>query len=213
MRKIFVLAFMAMSMSLMAQHVTPLSIQVADLKLDSLRALYHSEPTMYRASLDVVAQQYERTAEELKKAEAELKAEQAHAMEIENALKEATKMAASLKKLYAKEEAELKAMQKVVEKQQRALNKQKALNDANRENYSQILEQQQTQLGNSLRELAERLRGVTEMETSIQSSQTALLAYKNEVEQKAAELAALTAQYKERVAILKAEQKSAKSMQ
>ena len=197
----------------MAQHVTPLSIQVADLKLDSLRALYHSEPTMYRASLDVVAQQYERTAEELKKAEAELKAEQAHAMEIENALKEATKMAASLKKLYAKEEAELKAMQKVVEKQQRALNKQKALNDANRENYSQILEQQQTQLGNSLRELAERLRGVTEMETSIQSSQTALLAYKNEVDQKAAELAALTAQYKERLAILKAEQKSAKMMQ
>ena len=97
------MAFMAMSMVMMAQHVTPLNIQIAEVKLDSLRTLYQTEPTMYRASLDVVAQQLARNNEELKQAEAELKSEQAHAKEMENAIKEATKMSASLKKLYAKE--------------------------------------------------------------------------------------------------------------
>ena len=122
-------------------------------------------------------------------------------------------MAASLRKLYAKEESELKSMQKVVEKQQRALNKQKALNAANRENYSQLLEKQQKELGYSLRELSERMRAISDMETIIQNNQTSLIAYTREVEAKATQLAELKAQYKERLGILKSEQKSAKSMQ
>lgn len=204
---------MAMSMVMMAQHVTPLNIQIAEVKLDSLRTLYQTEPTMYRASLDVVAQQLARNNEEIKQAEAELKSEQAHAKEMENAIKEATKMSASLKKLYAKEESEIKSMQKIVEKQQRALNKQKALNEANKQNYSQLLEQQQKELGYELREIAERIRAISDLESVLQNSQTNLIAFMREIEEKATRLATLKAQYKERLAILKAEQKAAKSMQ
>ncbi len=207
------MAFMAMSMVMMAQHVTPLNIQIAEVKLDSLRTLYQTEPTMYRASLDVVAQQLARNNEEIKQAEAELKSEQAHAKEMENAIKEATKMSASLKKLYAKEESEIKSMQKIVEKQQRALNKQKALNEANKQNYSQLLEQQQKELGYELREIAERIRAISDLESVLQNSQTNLIAFMREIEDKATRLATLKAQYKERLAILKAEQKAAKSMQ
>ena len=213
MRKLFVMAFMAMSMVMMAQHVTPLNIQIAEVKLDSLRTLYQTEPTMYRASLDVVAQQLARNNEEIKQAEAELKSEQAHAKEMENAIKEATKMSASLKKLYAKEESEIKSMQKIVEKQQRALTKQKALNEANKQNYSQLLEQQQKELGYELREIAERIRAISDLESVLQNSQTNLIAFMREIEDKATRLATLKAQYKERLAILKAEQKAAKSMQ
>ena len=202
-----------MSMVMMAQHVTPLNIQIAEVKLDSLRTLYQTEPTMYRASLDVVAQQLARNNEEIKQAEAELKSEQAHAKEMENAIKEATKMSASLKKLYAKEESEIKSMQKIVEKQQRALNKQKALNEANKQNYSQLLEQQQKELGYELREIAERIRAISDLESVLQNSQTNLIAFMREIEDKATRLATLKAQYKERLAILKAEQKAAKSMQ
>ena len=207
------MAFMAMSMVMMAQHVTPLNIQIAEVKLDSLRTLYQTEPTMYRASLDVVAQQLARNNEEIKQAEAELKSEQAHAKEMENAIKEATKMSASLKKLYAKEESEIKSMQKIVEKQQRALTKQKALNEANKQNYSQLLEQQQKELGYELREIAERIRAISDLESVLQNSQTNLIAFMREIEDKATRLATLKAQYKERLAILKAEQKAAKSMQ
>ena len=207
------MAFMAMSMVMMAQHVTPLNIQIAEVKLDSLRTLYQTEPTMYRASLDVVAQQLARNNEEIKQAEAELKSEQAHAKEMENAIKEATKMSASLKKLYAKEESEIKSMQKIVEKQQRALNKQKALNEANKQNYSQLLEQQQKELGYELREIAERTRAISDLESVLQNSQTNLIAFMREIEDKATRLATLKAQYKERLATLKAEQKAAKSMQ
>jgi len=213
MRKLFVLAFMAMSMMVMAQHVTPVNIQIAEVKLDSLRNLYQSEPTMYRASLAVVSQQLERNAEELKNAAAELKAEQTHAKQMESAIKSATKMAANLKKLYLKEESELKSVQSSIEKQQRSLTRQTLLNEGNHENFRLFLEKQQLDLGYALRELGERQNYITDMETAIQNAQSGLLEYMREIEVKQSQLATLNAQLKERLAIIKAEQKSAKSMQ
>jgi hypothetical protein len=204
---------MAMSMMVMAQHVTPVNIQIAEVKLDSLRNLYQSEPTMYRASLAVVSQQLERNAEELKNAAAELKAEQTHAKQMESAIKSATKMAANLKKLYLKEESELKAVQSSIEKQQRSLTRQTLLNEGNHENFRLFLEKQQLDLGYALRELGERQNYITDMETAIQNAQTGLLEYMREIEVKQSQLATLNAQLKERLAIIKAEQKSAKSMQ
>ena len=158
MRKLILLAFMALGMSAFAQKVTPLNVQLAEVKLDSLRSLYIAEPMMYRASLEVVAQELAKNAEELKNARAELKDEMAHAKEMEKSIGEATKMTASLKKIYGKEESTLKSMQKTVEKQQRKLNSNKRLNKEARDSYATMLEKQQKELGYSLRELAERQR-------------------------------------------------------
>ena len=127
----------------MAQQVTPVTISLAEFKVDSLRTLYGSEPIMYRASLDAVAQALEKNATELKSAKAELKSEQQLTKEMESSLKGATKMAASMKKLYSKEEGELKSMQKVVTGQQKMLTKQKELNDETREAYTAFLDKQQ----------------------------------------------------------------------
>ena len=123
-KSIFAVAFLAFGLSAFAQHVTPLNIRIADVKLDSLRALYISEPMMYRASLDVVSQALDENANQLKAAKAEFKDEQAHAKEMASSLKEASKMTASLKKIYSQEESTLKGMQKTVENQQRKLNGQ-----------------------------------------------------------------------------------------
>lgn len=206
------MAFMALSLSAFAQHVTPLSIEIADPKIDSLRALYIAEPTMYRAALEVAVQALAKNAEEVKAAKAELKTEQAHGKEMGNSLKEALKMAASLKKLYTKEESELKSMQKVVEKQQKTLNKQKELNQASRDSYLQVLEQQQKELGYSLREVAERQRAVADMETAIQNSQTDLQSYIQETQQKSFDITELENLLNQRLALVKAEQKTAKTM-
>ena len=213
MKKIFICAFMAMSLTAMAQHVTPLSIKIADVDLMSLRTQYQSEPTMYRAALEVAAKDLAKNAEELKAARAQLKVEQTHAKEMESSLKEATRMAASLKSLYAKEEAELKGMQKTVENQQKTLGRQIELNQETRENYVSFLEQQQKELSYSLREVADRQRAISDLEASINSSKTNLQYYVQEVNQKEAELAMLETQHKDRTAMIKAEQKSAKSMQ
>lgn len=213
MKKFFFTAFVALSMTAMAQHVTPLSIEIADVKLDSLRTLYLAEPPMYRASLNVVEQALDKNAEEIKAAKAELKVEQAHAKEMGNSLKGANKMVAALKKLYAKEEGELKSMQKVVEKQQKTLSKQKGLNKETSTNYSTLLEKQQKELSYSLRDVADRQRAIADLEQTLQNGQTSLQAYVHETEQKATELAQKEALLKERQAQLKAEQKTAKTMQ
>jgi chromosome segregation ATPase len=213
MKKIFLMAFAALSLSAMAQNVTPLNIQLYDFKVDSLRALYMSEPIMYRAALDAVAQQLAKNGEEIKAAKQELKTEQAHAKEKASSLKDAMKMTASLKKLYEKEDAEVRAMQKVVEKQQKTLNKQKELNQETRDAYAQLLEQQQKELGYALREIAERMRSTSDIYTAIQNSQTDLQAYEQQVAQKAHDLSLLEAELKARQTSVKAEQKAAKSMQ
>ena len=88
-----------------------------------------SEPDMLRARLKTVAQQFDKNAEEIKAARTELKVEQAHAKEMKKSLADAAKMAAALKKLYGKEESELKSMQSVVEKQQKGISKKKELNN------------------------------------------------------------------------------------
>ena len=130
-----------------------------------------------------------------------------------NSLKDALKMTAALKGVYGKEESALKSMQKTVEKQQRKLTTNRRLNQEARDNYSQMLEKQQKELGYNLREVAERQRSVAELETTIQNWQTTLQNYVQETQQKAADIAALEATYKQRLAMLKAEQKTAKTMQ
>ena len=213
MKKIFLFAFAALSLSVMAQHVTPVSITVTEVKLDSLRAKYMSEPIMYRASLDALLVELNRDAEALKAAKTELKVEKAHADQIDKTLKQTAKMVGSLKKIYSNEEKELRSLQKTIEKQQKTLNKQNELNQETRDSYLRILERQQKELGYLLREVAERQRALAELDTSIQNKQTDRQNYVQETQQKTVELAGIEAQIKERIALVKAEQKSAKAMQ
>ena len=168
---------------------------------------------MYRAALDNVAKSLDRNAEELKAVKTEFKVEQAHSKEMAKGLNEAGKLATSLKKLYSKEEGELKGMQKTIENQQKTLNKQQALSQDTRETYLVFLEQQQKELGYAIREAAERLRSISEMETQIQNRKTDLQNYEQLVSQKAAEIAKLENTLKQRQAAVKSEQKAAKSMQ
>lgn len=213
MKKIFLFAFAALSLSVMAQHVTPVSITVTEVKLDSLRAKYMSEPIMYRASLDALLMELNRDTEALKAAKTELKVEKAHADQIDKTLKQTAKMVGSLKKIYSNEEKELRSLQKTIEKQQKTLNKQNELNQETRDSYLRILERQQKELGYLLREVAERQRALAELDTSIQNKQTDRQNYVQETQQKTVELAGIEAQIKERIALVKAEQKSAKAMQ
>ena len=213
MKKFFLMAFAALSMSALAQSVTPVSITLAEFKVDSLRALYMAEPIMYRAALDNVSKALAKNAEEIKAAKNVLKVEQQHAKEMVNGMKEASSLAASLKKLYAKEEQELKDMQKVVEKQQKTLNKQQELTQDTREAYTAFLDKQQKELGYALREVAERARAISELETQINNRQSELQAFDQQVAQKTAEITMLEGQLKERQNSVKSEQKAAKSMQ
>jgi len=196
-----------------AQTVSPVTITLAEFKVDSLRALYMAEPIMYRAALDNVSKALERNAEEIKAAKAVLKVEQQHAKEMVNGMKEASSLASSLKKLYSKEEEELKDMQKVVEKQMKTLNKQQELTQDTREAYTAFLDKQQKELGYALREVAERARAISELETQINNRQTEMQGFDQQVAQKTAEITALENQLKARQNSVKAEQKAAKTMQ
>ena len=211
-KKFFLMAVLALSMSAFAQRVTPLNITLAEVKLDSLRTLYLAEPIMYRASLDALAQALEKNDKEVKAAKTELKVEKQHAKEMGTSLKKAETMVASLKKLYGKEEDELRNMSKTVEKQMKTLGKQNELNDETRNLYRSFLEKQQQELNYSLRDVAERARAISDLETSIQNAKSNLSQFEQQANLKESELKFLETQLKERQKLVKEEQKAAKSL-
>ena len=133
MKNVFVIFLMGFSLTIMAQHVTPLDIKIAELNLDSLRGAYLAPPTMYRASLDVVAEQLEENAQQIKEAQNELRIEMIHAKEMRRVLNEGVKRLSVLKKTYAKEEAEIKALMETLENQRQKLEKQTELNQQTRD--------------------------------------------------------------------------------
>jgi len=210
MRKILLFAFVCMSMSVLAQHVTPLNIRLTEVNLDSLRAMHRTEPRVYRTALDVLEQGLMQNAEEIKAAKTELKAEKAHAKQLDASLKEASKLAKALSKLYDKESGEVKALQSAVTKQQEEISHQTALNKETRELYLRFLSKQQDELGYVLRDVADRQRAITDLENSIQKGHSIRHNFVLETEVKAKDITALESQLKSRMAKIKNEKKSAK---
>jgi len=196
-----------------AQHVTPIEVNVVDLNLDSLRDAYMSQPAMYQSALKVAEQELEQNAADLKKARAQQKAEETHVKEMSLTLQEAQKLIAGLKKTFAQEEKELKTMLKTIGKQQANLLKQTDLNPETRENYSRLLEEQQKGLNYSLRDVADRMRAITDMEEDLRKGQNNINAYHQETIQKAIDITSLETKIKHNMAKLKKEQKAAKSIQ
>ena len=212
MKKLFIIAFVSLSMATMAQHVNPLAISVAEINLDSLRAAYLAQPTMYRASLEVVAEQLEQNAQQIKSATQELKQEQAHGKEIARATKEANKNLTALQKLCEKEESEKDALLVMIEQQKKKLTRQDKVNSQTTDYYVQMLNEQQQIVEQSMSDLKIRKQQVEQLLEEWQALQLKYQTYTQEIEKKAFELAQTEVLLKERMKILKEEQKAAKSL-
>jgi uncharacterized protein (DUF3084 family) len=199
-------------MATMAQHVSPLSIQIAEINLDSLRNAYLAQPTMYRASLEVVAEQLEQNAQQIKSATQELKQEQAHGKEIARATKEANKNLTAILKQYDKEETERDALLVMIEQQKKKLGRQDKLNSQTADYYVKMINEQQQILEQSVKDLKIRKQQVEQLLEEWQALQFKYQTYTQEIEKKAFELAQTEVLLKERMKILKEEQKAAKSL-
>lgn len=212
MKNVFVIFLMGFSLTIMAQHVTPLDIKIAELNLDSLRGAYLAQPTMYRASLDVVAEQLEENAQQIKEAQNELKTEMSHAKEMKRVLNEGMKRLSVLKKIYAKEEAEIKSLMETLDNQWQKLEKQTELNQQTRDGYIQMFSDEYSRLEQTLSDLANRIQEATLLSNELQNATFSYQAYEQELERKAFDLAQVGALYETRKDALKAEQRAAKSL-
>lgn len=212
MKNVFVIFLMGFSLTIMAQHVTPLDIKIAELNLDSLRGAYLAQPTMYRASLDVVAEHLEENAQQIKEAQNELRIEMIHAKEMRRVLNEGVKRLSVLKKIYAKEEAEIKSLMETLEEQRQKLEKQTELNQQTRDGYIQMFSDEYSRLEQTLSDLANRVQEATLLSNELQNATFSYQTYEQELERKAFDLAQVEALYETRKDALKAEQRAAKSL-
>ena len=104
-------------------------------------------------------------------------------------------------------------MQKTVDKQQKTFAKQKDLNQDTRDSYNLFLENEQKELSYSLREVADRQRAITDLETYLQTTQGQLQNFQQEITQKTASFVQIETELKTRMTTVKVEKKAAKGLQ
>ena len=212
MKRVYLLCLLFVGICASAQQLTPLSIQLAELNLDSLRDAYLAQPTMYRASLEVVEQELEQNAQQIKVAKEQLKAEQNIAKEVAKTIKDGLKMLAAAKKQQASEEKELAALIKLWDAQQKKTAKQDLLNQPTKDVYTTLCAQQKQVLDQLVQDLKAQNKTLTESEEQLKSMQLTWQTFSQSIEKKAFELAQLEVSYQTKKEMLKAEQKAAKKL-
>jgi molecular chaperone DnaK (HSP70) len=150
--------------------------------------------------------------QQIKSATQELKQEQAHGKEIARATKEANKNLIALQNLYEKEESEKDALLVMIEQQKKKLTRQDKVNSQTTDYYVQMLNEQQQIVEQSMSDLKIRKQQVEQLLEEWQALQFKYQTYTQEIEKKAFELAQTEVLLKERMKILKEEQKAAKSL-
>lgn len=214
MKKLFIiLAVAAFGMQLNAQHVAPLTIQLADFALDTMRTKYANDPAMYQTELQRIVLMQEAETKAIKDAWKELKDEKQHAKDLASCLKEVGSAVSSLEKSGSKEEAAIKGMLKTIEKQMKQNSRTSStLNAETRDDYHDYLTAEKRYLESMLDEIAARKKNLSDAMTGARDLQNGLNAFNVEIQQKELDLKQLENTSKTRIATIKNEQKIVKAM-
>lgn len=208
----FVIALAALSLGMSAQHVAPLTVQVTEFNLDTMRTKYANDPQMYATELQHIVLLQEAEQQAIKEAWKELKDEKAHAKNVAACLKDVNGSISNLGKSAEKEMDVLKDMLKSIEKQQKGVRDLKKLKAETREDYNEYLETEKRYLSAMLDELTARQKNLSNAQTGAQSLEAGLNAFNLEIQQKELDLKQLETTSKARIDQIKAEQKIVKQM-
>ena len=209
---IFALALAAISLSMSAQHVAPLNIQLTEFNLDSLRIKNATDQPTYATELQHIALLQDAEMQAIKEAWKVLKDEKAHAKNIAACLKEVNGSISNLQKTAEKEIDVLKNMIKTIEKQLKNLRTLSKLAPETRDSYSDYLTAEKRYLETMLDEVTARQKNLMEAQDGAQRIQADLNAFNLEIQQKELDLKQLETTCKARTEQIKAEQKIVKAM-
>lgn len=211
MKKLFFLAaVLAVVVCAQAQHVTPVTVKITEVNLDSIRTA-NIAPTDYLVEVEKILVSLETNQKELKAVEKELKDEQNHLKNLQAGCKETQKSLATLEKLYTQEHKTLSGLMKSANDQYQKAMKMDKLDRKSRNAFLDMMEAQKEDMEYSLREVDSRLRSVSDNKEKLSKVAAATTAYEQEVKTKALDLAQLTATLKERMDRVKVEVKTTKA--
>lgn len=212
-KSILVLAALAMSLGLSAQHVTKLNIELVSITLDSMRTQYADNLPMYKSELQRIQEVQDAYKKDLNNAAKELKEEKSYAKDVAAYLKQKESTYTTLQKLYTNEQDKLTDMRDAIEKQVSRIQKANRLNSETRDDSRKELDIEKTNIERSLKEVELRLKSISKVIEGLPAEQAALTTFNVEIQQKENDLKQLQATQKTNVNTLKTELKTVKAAQ
>lgn len=210
MKKTFFFALFAMlTLSLSAQHVTPLKVKITEFNLDSLRAQYQGQS--YLLELQRLENLMKDDAKMLKDVQGQLKAEKDFQKQMLNYVDKAEASFKNLQDLSQKELDELAKIKENADKQLRAINSSSLLNEETREKALDQLQNQRRGLDGAINATTNRQTQLANHPVQLQQMRTDLMVYSNEIINKEADIKQLEASLKNKREVIKTEMKNVKS--
>ncbi len=210
MKKTFILAIVAMlTMSMSAQHVTPLNLHITEFNLDELRAQYSGQS--YLLELQRLDKLLKDDTKMLKDAQSQFKTEKEYLKSMTSYI---DKSEASFKKLQEMSKKEIDELTKLKENADKQLTQLNKITDLNLETRDKAVEQLQLQrrgLDAAINATANRQTQLANHPQQIQLIRTDLMVFNNELTNKETDIKQLEATLKSRREIIKAETKNVKA--
>ncbi|MBR4521151.1 MAG: hypothetical protein IKO63_07030 [Paludibacteraceae bacterium] len=208
-KSIFLALFAMLSVSLSAQHVTPLNIHITDFNFDSLRAQYQGQS--YLLELERLEKLMKDDAKKLKDVQGQLKAEKDFQKQMMAYVDKAEASFKNLQTLSQKELDELAKIKENADKQLRAINNTSLLNEETREKALDQLQNQRRGLDGAINATTNRQTQLANHPMQLQQMRTDLMVYSNEIINKEADIKQLETSLKNKREAIKAEVKNVKS--
>lgn len=210
MKKTFFFALFAMlTLSLSAQHVTPLNIHMTEFNLDTLRSLYQGQS--YLLELERLDKLMKDDAKALKDAQNQLKTEKDFQKQMMAYVDKADASFKNLQSLSQKELDELAKIKENADKQLRFINSTSQLSEETREKALDQLQNQRRGLDGAINATTNRQSQLANHPVQLQQMRTDLMVYSNEIINKETDIKQMEASLKQRRDIIKTEMKNVKS--
>ncbi len=212
MKKIILFAMMLMlTVTLSAQHVTPISITLTKVHPESLRAQYKDQPQAYLIELRRLDDLLKSDTKALKDADLQLKAEKEFHKQMNVYVDKAEASFKNLQSISQKELDEMNKLKENVDGQLRAINSTSLLNTESRTKASKMLQVQRHELDSTINAAMKYQTELTDRLSELHKTRTDLMVLNSELINKETDLKQLENTLKHRRDIIKEEIKNVNS--
>ena len=208
-KSIILVLFALLTVSMSAQHVTPLNIQLTELNLDSLRKQYSGQA--YLLELQRLDKLMKEDSKILNDAQKQLKAERNHHKKMLAFIEKAEAGYKNLQALSQKEIAEFDKLKDNTDKQLKDLNSSDELNQETRTKAVEQLQIQRRALEATINATLNRQSQLANQPVQLQQMRTDFMVFNNEMTNKETGIKQMEATLKANRDVIKAEMKNVKA--
>lgn len=212
MKKLFVLASVAfMSLTLSAQHVTPVNIAMVEMRLDTLRDFYAADKAAYMVQLQHIELNVKGNEEALKLAQKQLSDEKSYAKCIESYIKDTEKVLKNMEKDCNNEKKDVTDLQNTIDKQTSAVNKLTMVTHESKPKFLAQMASERENLYIEQKHIQARLATVNRQQEQIRMLKEGLQVFNVEITNKENDIKLKKGQHKNTSSALKTEMKNVKA--